>query len=170
MRKISLSNFTHLNKIKWRIFIPVQKAWYVKKIARGGWSGFGKALTWDPSQMITCHPKKIPKFLLKGGVVQFCLNSHHCHIHLRITVTKQTQIYSDKNRTHWDRLCLVVVSAILLFTPFTYNDNKYEVCNLLVSLFQSPIYYLWGPLHMCLVTNIGREHSIKGRLWKKWVS
>ena len=72
MRKISLSNFTHLNKIKWRIFIPVQKAWYVKKIARGGWSGFGKALTWDPSQMITCHPKKIPKFLLKGGVVQFC--------------------------------------------------------------------------------------------------
>ena len=22
--------------------------------------------------MITCHPKKIPKFLLKGGVVQFC--------------------------------------------------------------------------------------------------
>ena len=23
--------------------------------------------------MITCHPKKIPKFLLKGGVVQFCL-------------------------------------------------------------------------------------------------
>ena len=74
MRKISLSNFTHLNKIKWRIFIPVQKAWYVKKIARGGWSGFGKALTWDPSQMITCHPKKIPKFLLKGGVVQFCQN------------------------------------------------------------------------------------------------
>ena len=73
MRKISFSNFTHLNKIKWRIFIPVQKAWYVKKIARGGWSGFGKALTWDPSQMITCHPKKIPKFLLKGGVVQFCL-------------------------------------------------------------------------------------------------
>ena len=73
MRKISLSNFTHLNKIKWRIFIPVQKAWYVKKIARGGWSGFGKALIWDPSQMITCHPKKIPKFLLIGGVVHFCL-------------------------------------------------------------------------------------------------
>ena len=72
MRKISLSNFTHLNKIKWRIFIPVQKAWYAKKIARGGWSGFGKALTWDPSQMITWDPKKIPKFLLKGGVVQFC--------------------------------------------------------------------------------------------------
>ena len=43
-----------------------------KKIARGGWSGFGEALIWDPSQMITCHPKKIPKFLLKGGVVQFC--------------------------------------------------------------------------------------------------
>ena len=35
--------------------------------------GFGKALTWDPSQMITCRPKKIPKFLLKRGVVQFCL-------------------------------------------------------------------------------------------------
>ena len=36
--------------------------------------GFGKALNWDPSQMITCHPKKIPKFLLKGGVVQFYRN------------------------------------------------------------------------------------------------
>ena len=55
--KNSLSNFTHLNKIKWRIFIPVQKAWYVKKIARGGSLGFGMALIWDPSQMITCHPK-----------------------------------------------------------------------------------------------------------------
>ena len=32
-------------------------------------------LTWDPSQMITCHPKKIPKFRLKGGVVHFCLSS-----------------------------------------------------------------------------------------------
>ena len=26
---------------------------------------------WDPSQMITCHLKKIPKLLLTGGVVQF---------------------------------------------------------------------------------------------------
>ena len=30
-------------------------------------------------------------------------------------------------------------------SSFTYNDNKYEVCNLLVSLFQSLICYLWGP-------------------------
>ena len=44
MRKISLSNFTHLNKIKWRIFIPVQKAWYVKKIARGWMVGVWKGL------------------------------------------------------------------------------------------------------------------------------
>ena len=27
---------------------------------------------WDPSQMITCHLEKIPKFLLTGDVVQFC--------------------------------------------------------------------------------------------------
>ena len=43
-----------------------------KKLRGVDGQGFGKALTWDPSQMITCHPKKIPKFLLKGGVVQFC--------------------------------------------------------------------------------------------------
>ena len=95
MRKISLSNFTHLNKIKWRIFIPVQKAWYVKKIARGGWSGFGKALTWDPSQMITCHPKKIPKFLLKGGVVQFCqiLSAH-------ITLPRKHDLKQQQSRAN----------------------------------------------------------------------
>ena len=52
--KNSLSNFTHLNKIKWRIFIPVQKAWFVKKLRRVDGS------------------KKIPEFLSKGGVVQFC--------------------------------------------------------------------------------------------------
>ena len=52
--KNSLSNFTHLNKIKWRIFIPVQKAWFVKKLRRAD------------------GPKKIPEFLSKGGVVQFC--------------------------------------------------------------------------------------------------
>ena len=54
---------------------------------RSGWSGFGKALTWDPSQMITCHPKKIPKYLLKGGVVQFCPKSP-C---TRFTTLAQTQ-------------------------------------------------------------------------------
>ena len=94
MRKISLSNFTHLNKIKWRIFIPVQKAWYVKKIARGGWSGFGKALTWDPSQMITCHPKKIPKFLLKGGVVQFCRGEHLPKSYFQFWKTSQNLIFN----------------------------------------------------------------------------
>ena len=35
-------------------------------------SGTEGLICWDASQMITCHPKKIPKFLLKGGVVQFC--------------------------------------------------------------------------------------------------
>ena len=35
----------------------------------------GKALTWDPSQMVTCYPQKIPKFPLKRGVVQFCPQS-----------------------------------------------------------------------------------------------
>ena len=58
-----------------KFFNLVRNEGYVKKISRGGWSGFGKALTWDPSQMITCHPKQIPKFLLKGGVVQFCRRS-----------------------------------------------------------------------------------------------
>ena len=35
----------------------------------------GKALTWDPSQMVTCHPQKIPKFPFKRDVVQFCPQS-----------------------------------------------------------------------------------------------
>ena len=34
--------------------------------------------------MITCHPKKIPKFLLKGGVVQF---------------TSDTSVASDTSNT-----------------------------------------------------------------------
>ena len=29
----------------------------VGEFARGGWSGFGMFLSWDPSQMTTCHPK-----------------------------------------------------------------------------------------------------------------
>ena len=29
---------------------------------------FGTGLSWDPSQMITCHPQKIPRLLLNGGV------------------------------------------------------------------------------------------------------
>ena len=71
MRKISLSNFTHLNKNKVKDFHSGTEGLICQKNC-GGWSGFGKALTWDPSRMITCHPKKIPKFLLKGGEVQFC--------------------------------------------------------------------------------------------------
>ena len=45
------------------------------------------ALSYGTSQMITCHPKKIPKFLLKGGVVQFCPKSP-C---TRFTTLAQTQ-------------------------------------------------------------------------------
>ena len=34
------------------ILFLVQKYWFIKKISRGGWSGFGKALVWiDPN----CH-------------------------------------------------------------------------------------------------------------------
>ena len=46
-----------------RTLAPNTVSLYFKKI--------GRALSWVPSQMITCHPKKIQKFLLKRGVVQF---------------------------------------------------------------------------------------------------
>ena len=129
MRKISLSNFTHLNKIKWRIFIPVQKAWYVKKIARGGWSGFGKALTWDPSQMITCHPKQIPKFLLKGGVVQFCPFFHpktpgkECFGFQTYLSGKSTSLY----KLAWGKSSCVFVK-ILKYIYIVHQMNHTCVC------------------------------------------
>ena len=51
----------------------------------------GKALTWDPSQMITCHPKKIPKFLLKGGVVQFCPTRNELYLDISINMSYKQQ-------------------------------------------------------------------------------
>ena len=59
-----------------------------QKNTRGGWSGFGKALIWDPSQMITCHPKNIPKFLLIGGVVQFWCTTKLWPLKVRKLATK----------------------------------------------------------------------------------
>ena len=60
-----------------------------------GWMvGDWEALTWDLSQMITCHPKKIPKFLLKGGVVQFCRTIEY------MIAGKRT----NKGRFHWRRV------------------------------------------------------------------
>ena len=53
-------------------FFLVQNNWYVKKICRGGWSGFGMAWSWDGSQLMDIHPNHIPKSQWLGGVVQFC--------------------------------------------------------------------------------------------------
>ena len=78
-----------------------------QKIARGGWSGFGKALTWDPSQMITCHPKKIPKFLLKGGVVQFCQIAGRGHV--------------GNNHEDSCRFCLLKLNLVFLFLITSLN-------------------------------------------------
>ena len=73
-----------------RFFNLVRNEGYVKKISRGGWSGFWKALTWDPSQkdfyVFGMHPKMIdvyPKLIPKGGVVQFC------QMHFENSVTKR---------------------------------------------------------------------------------
>ena len=128
MRKISLSNFTHLNKIKWRIFIPVQKAWYVKKIARGGWSGFGKTFTWDLSQMITCHPKKIPIFLLKGGVAQFC---HYQNLSFNVGVCLEVKITQNwwnwLSRT-WFFKTYSVTSKISKFFKMSVESKEVKGC------------------------------------------
>ena len=39
--------------------------------------------------MITCHPKKIPKFLLNGGVVQFSLMSTNFFLSVVLTECSQ---------------------------------------------------------------------------------
>ena len=106
--------------------------WY-RRLARGGWSGFEKALTWDPSQMITCHPKQIPKFLLKGGVVQFCRkivifllqsSKYFCffvcqalndHFQLYISYSRHMCL-SCKNVQHILKRCFLIKSEYLLFT------------------------------------------------------
>ena len=65
-----------------KFFNLVRNEGHAKKIARGGWSGLGKALTWDPSQtFFPCfgiHPKIIdvhPKLIPKGGVIQFLISN-----------------------------------------------------------------------------------------------
>ena len=152
MRKISLSNFTHLNKIKWRIFIPVQKAWYVKKIARGGWSGFGKALTWDPSQMITCHPKKIPKFLLKGGVVQFCQILHNCKRSEWLTVIID-QGWTEESTWNWQRFQIARLTGVETRPGCGTHLEFYAMCNtyyMHASIWNVWNYELWW-VHWVLV-------------------
>ena len=58
------------------ILCLVQKYWYVNKISRGGWSGFGKALVWiHPNYFVYLYsnPNKIQTNHMVGGVVQFWL-------------------------------------------------------------------------------------------------
>ena len=67
------------------ILCLVQKKWYVQKIPRGGWSGFGTALIWiDPNFHENCLDwSKLfylyPNSIQTGGVVQFCPNNSHHH-------------------------------------------------------------------------------------------
>ena len=54
----------------------VQKKWYVQKIPRGGWLGFGTALIWiDPNYFgsLCSNPNKIQTNDMVGGVIHFCL-------------------------------------------------------------------------------------------------
>ena len=58
------------------ILCLVQKKWYVQKIPRGGWSGFGTALIWiDPNYFgsLCSNPNKIQTNDMVGGVIYFCL-------------------------------------------------------------------------------------------------
>ena len=51
----------------------------VKKIARGGWPGFGMVTVgMDPNtfEVLNGHPNKIPTYKILGGVVQNCRPSH----------------------------------------------------------------------------------------------
>ena len=57
------------------ILFLVQKYWFIKKISRGGWSGFGKALVWiDPNYFgsLCSNPNKIQTNDMVGGVMYFC--------------------------------------------------------------------------------------------------
>ena len=69
-----------MNKVKWSIFTPAQETGFVKEIASGGWSGFGTALTWDPSQMIGCHPQKDPKICIQRrcSTIRKCSTKSNC--------------------------------------------------------------------------------------------
>ena len=54
----------------------------VKKIARGGWPGFGMVTVgMDPNtfEVLNGHPNKIPTDKILGGVVQNChFGKHYC--------------------------------------------------------------------------------------------
>ena len=56
-------------------FILVLKLNYVKKITRGGWSGFGvETVGIHPNEfgILNAHPNKIPTHEILGDVVQNC--------------------------------------------------------------------------------------------------
>ena len=69
------------------------------------------------------------------------INSHHCHIH-HLFENHSYKANTDIFRQKQNPLGQPLLGRCHCKPPFTYNDNKYEVCNLLVSLFQSPICYL----------------------------
>ena len=70
----------------------VQKINQVKKINRGGWTGFGTATVGiDPNtfEVLNGHPTKIPTDEILGGVVQNCRGkkngvSENCVIYLSV--------------------------------------------------------------------------------------
>ena len=63
----------------------MQNCWYIRKIRRGGWSGFGMAWLWDGTKLIPIDLGLIPKYCpffpigsQSRGVVQFCLYFSLC--------------------------------------------------------------------------------------------
>ena len=64
-------------------FILVLKLNHVKKISRGGWSGFGmETVGIHPNDfgVLNGHPNKIPTNEMLGDVVKNCLNWHELGI------------------------------------------------------------------------------------------
>ena len=75
------------------ILFLVQKYWFIKKISRGGWSGFGKALVWiDPNCHENCldwsklfsslsklHPNRRCSAILPSGRICWQLSDRHLH-------------------------------------------------------------------------------------------
>ena len=62
------------------ILFLVQKYWFIKKISRGGWSGFGKALVWiDPN----CHENCLDWSKLFSSLSKLHPNRRCSAIHIK---------------------------------------------------------------------------------------
>ena len=115
----------------------VQKINQVKKINRGGWTGFGTATVGiDPNtfEVLNGHPNKIPTDKILGGVVQNCRN-----------VPIKLAIFPWKNVGAIPIFDILVLQVPIKFLRLRYESGSHITVNL--NMFSSLPGYIYSEIH-----------------------